>query len=124
MSGQPPTRRSWLSLAVLLLIVVGGTQAWSWWQDAQSARLIKQFAKPGSITLYSTVSCFYCVRARHWLKDHDIAWRECDVETDAACARTFQMQGAPGTPLVLANGHWHLGFEPAWLAQALQRPAP
>jgi glutaredoxin len=117
-------RDSWKSLALILLVVVGGMQAWSWWRGTRSADLIKQYAKPDSITLYTTQTCVYCVKARDWLSQHGVPWRECDVETNQVCAQAFNAQGAPGTPLVLANGHWQLGFDPAWLAQALQTPPP
>lgn len=117
-------RSSWKSLALILIVIVGGTQALTWWQSERAAKLIQQHVKPDSITLYTTSTCPYCVKARDWLSKHGVPWRECNVETDQACAQTFNAHGAPGTPLVLANGHWNLGFDQDWLAQALQTPAP
>ncbi|MGC4060694.1 MAG: glutaredoxin family protein [Aquabacterium sp.] len=117
-------RRSWKSLALVLLVVAGGMQAWGWWQDEHTATLIKRHARPDSITLYTTETCIYCAKARDWLSAHGVPWRECNIDKDQACARTFNAHGAPGTPLVLANGQWNLGFDQAWLAEALQTPSP
>jgi glutaredoxin len=123
-SRPPSTRGSWVSLALIMLIVVGGSQAWSWWQGEQAARVVRQLAGPDSITLYTTSTCPYCAQARAWLKAKGVPWRECNVEQDQACQHTYEAQGAPGVPLVLANGQWHLGFDADWLAQALRGQAP
>jgi glutaredoxin len=112
------------SLGIILLLIWSGTQAANWWHDRQAATLMKQFAGPDSITLYTTTTCAYCAKARDWLSAHDVPWRECNIDTDEACARTFHAHGAPGTPLVQANGRWTLGFDQAWVAEALQMPSP
>lgn len=104
---------------MIVLLVVGGTQAVSWWRDSQAASDIKAHLAGQRITLYSTVDCIYCMKARDWLSRHDIPWDECDVERDAGCKATFEAHGAPGTPVVRVGPHWRLGFEPAWIAQAL-----
>lgn len=123
-ASNPNPRGSLKSLAVVVLLVLGGTQALSWWQERQSANEIKAHLGQQRITLYTTVTCYYCTKAKAWLARHDIPWDECDVEVDEGCKRTFEAQGAPGTPLVRVNSHWHLGFDPAWVAKALQlRPA-
>jgi len=117
------SRGTWWSLLLILLLVLGGNQAWTWWRDQHAANLVKQHATTGSITMFTTSSCPYCARARAWLTQHEIAWLECNVDTSLSCKAQFDAQGAPGVPLMLVNGHWHLGFDPAWLAQALQHPA-
>lgn len=119
----PPSRPGFKSLAVILLVVVGGTQAWHWWQGERAARMLQRHATQDDIVLYTTSTCPYCARAREWLRDHDIAWHECNVETDAVCMQAYESQGAPGVPLVRARGQWHLGFDPVWLAQVLEAPA-
>jgi glutaredoxin len=112
------------SLGVILLFIWGGTQVGNWWHDRQAAALIKQFATPDSITLYTSETCAYCVKAKDWLAAHEVPWHECNVDKDETCAHVFKARGAPGTPLVRANGQWNLGFDQAWLAEALQAPAP
>lgn len=121
----PPERGSWKSLAAIVLIVVGGMQGWSWWQGERAAAVIKQHARAASdITLYTTSTCIYCAKAHAWLTQHDISWRECNVEQDAACMKTYDDHGAPGTPLVSVNGQWRLGFDPEWIGQVLAQAKP
>lgn len=115
------TPRSLWSLAFLLAAILGGSQGFNWWQEARTADRIKTSLGQQRITLYTTQNCVYCVRARSWLRSHDIAWDECDVESDASCKATFDAQGAPGTPVVRIGTHWHLGFEPNWIAEALSQ---
>jgi glutaredoxin len=117
------SRNAMWSLALVLLVVVGGSNALSWWRDAQAADHIKAKLGQQRITLYTTQSCVYCTKAKRWLSKHDLAWDECDVERDSYCKATFEAQGAPGTPLVRIGAHWSLGFDPAWIAQALTTPA-
>jgi glutaredoxin len=114
-----PTRGSVKSLGVIVLLVVGGTQGLQWWRDAQAASDIKAHLGGQRITMYSTVECIYCAKAREWLGGHGIPWDECDVEHDAACLATFEAHGAPGTPLIRVGGQWRLGFDATWIAQAL-----
>jgi glutaredoxin len=114
-----PTLRSWLGLIALVALAWGGTQGLSLWQDARAASAIREHSQRVDITLYTTSTCPYCAQAKAWLKRHEVRWRECNVETDAACARTYAEQGAPGVPLVRAGERWHLGFHAPWLAEAL-----
>ncbi|MDQ5926397.1 MAG: hypothetical protein QG554_1339 [Pseudomonadota bacterium] len=122
------TRASWVGLAVVLLLVLGGTQAWSWWRQERQAAVVKSIAQPGQITMYTTNTCPYCAKARVWLDGHGVPWRECNVDQDAGCLATFQAQGAPGVPLLNVQGHWQLGIDPERLTRALQaeprQPSP
>jgi glutaredoxin len=114
-----PNRASWVSLIVILAAVLGTSHAWSWWQEARAVRTLQAQAHRGSITLYTTSDCPYCARARAWLNAHGIPWAECNVELDQACKQTYESHGAPGVPLVRANGQWRLGFDPVWVSEAL-----
>lgn len=114
-----PTLRSWLGLTALVALVWGGTEGLGRWQDARAAAAIREHSQRVDITLYTTSSCPYCAQAKAWLKRHEVRWRECNVETDSACARTYAEQGSPGVPLVRAGERWHLGFQAPWLAEAL-----
>lgn len=118
-----PQRRptSLWSLALLLLLVWGGHQGWQWWRSTHAVQEIQRLARPGDIVMYTTTECPYCASARTWLTRHQVPWRECNVETDQICLMEFQAQGAPGVPLMRVKGQWRLGFDPAWLSQALQR---
>lgn len=104
----------------MVVVVAGGSQALHWWQAESAARTVQRFAKTGDITLYTTSTCPYCAKARRWLDDHHVPWRECKIEQDPTCQQTFAAQGAPGVPLMSVKGQWHLGFDAIWLSQALQ----
>ncbi len=113
-------RTSWASLVVILAVVWGGSQGGAWWKEQNTARQLRSQARQDSIVLYTTSDCPYCARARAWLNAHHIPWRECNVDLDAACKRIYEGQGAPGVPLVHANQQWRLGFDPAWISEALR----
>lgn len=119
-SAGKPAGSSWLSLVVILLVVVGGTQAWTWWRQERQGDTVKVLARPGQITMYTTLTCPYCAKAKVWLNGHDVPWRECNIDRDAACLATYEAQGSPGVPLLHVQGHWHLGFDAQWLARALK----
>lgn len=122
---QPPRRSGSLwSLLLLVLAVMGASEAVSWWRDRGVAAEIAAARGSQRIVLYTTQSCVYCHKAKAWLRAHDIPWDECDVERDAACRATFEAQGAPGTPITRVGAHWRLGFDPGWVAQALRTPSP
>lgn len=118
-----PPRTNWISLAVLLTLVVGGTQGWSWWQQERQGQALRALSRPGDVTIYTTTTCPYCAQAKVWLTGHQVAWRECNIDLNTECLQTFQARGAPGVPLMHVRGQWHLGFDPAWLTQTLQDPA-
>jgi len=104
---------------VILALVWGGTEAWSWWQDRALAQQIRQLAKPGDIVMFDSNTCVYCLKAQAWLKMHSITWQSCNVDTTPMCQTQFQQQSSPGTPLFKVSGKWRLGFDPAWIARTL-----
>jgi glutaredoxin len=116
----PSSRPSLWGLALVLVLVAGGMQAWTWWRQERQADAVKAAAQAGQITMYTTNTCPYCAKARVWLNGHDIPWQECNIDQKASCRTTFEAQGSPGVPLLNVKGHWHLGFDPQWLARALQ----
>lgn len=114
-----PTLRSLLGLVALVGLVWAAAQALGSWQETRAATAIREHSQRVNITLYTTSTCPYCAKAIAWLKKHEVRWQECNVETNAACQRTYEQQGSPGVPLVQAGERWHLGFHAPWLAQAL-----
>ena len=122
MSTPAPTARrsNWLSLVLIVAVVVGGSEAWSWWRSEQAAKQVSALSQQGSLLMYTTDTCPYCARARRWLNDAGARWQECNIDQDAACLKTFQSRGSPGVPLLNVNGQWRLGFDPVWVGQALQ----
>jgi len=113
--------RSLLGLALLLAVIWGATQALSWWQSERAAQAMREGSRTATLTLYTTSTCPYCARAADWLNGHGVTWRECNIERDPVCLRTYEQQGSPGVPLVEVNGLWNLGFNPAWVAAAFEK---
>src|SRR5690606_26044253 len=99
-------------------------QAHQTWRQAGQGETLRSLAQAGDVVLYTTSSCPYCRRARLWLNEHQVSWRECNVELSAACMATYQGQGAPGVPLVSVRGHWQLGFRAEDLIRVLQTTQP
>ena len=77
------------SLAIVLLLVWGGSQALSWWQDHRFAEAVRLGSQQHELVVYSTDTCPYCAHARAWLNAQGARWRECDVEHDAACQQAY-----------------------------------
>ncbi len=123
----PPSRRidrrSLLALGTLLFVV---STAQTWWANRYDDRLgdkVVALAAPGDIRMFSSETCASCQLARQWLVEHQVPFRECVIERDAACRAEFQASGAPGTPLFQVRGQQMLGFTPEGLEQRL-RAAP
>ena len=104
----------WRTLASLLLLVLLVSGASEWWRERQSAaqgRQLAGVARPGDITMLSSVTCVFCERARRWMTLHQVPFSECFIERDAACAQQYQALGARGTPTLLVRGQAQLGFD-------------
>jgi glutaredoxin len=120
----PLSRRGLLSLIVTVATVWGLSQAWSAWHSAAQASTIKAMAAGSNIVMYTTSTCPYCARARDWLATHEVGYRDCNVDVDEQCMAQYTAKGQPGVPLMNVNDHWQLGFDPQWLAEALQSTGP
>ena len=128
MSHNTPKRPALLSLALVLLLVWGASQAVSWWQDRRFAEAVRSGSQRHALVLYTTDTCMYCARAAAWLDAQGARWQECNVERHADCARSYEAQGAPGVPLVRVSPDgapkqslWNLGFSAAWVASAMAK---
>ena len=123
-STGPPSRRSWLALLLLVLVVTGAA---GWWRDHQALALgpdLAAQARPGDIHMLSSLTCIYCQRARQWLTVQRVPFDECFIETDDRCAAQYQALMAPGTPLLLVRGQAQSGFSPQQVFEGLQASAP
>ena len=112
-------RFPWL---VPLLIAAGvyfGMQAWRDRQDAGVGAVVATLAKPGDIVMLSSETCVYCKVASRFFTTHGIAFNECFIEIDNACAEAYRQQGSPGTPTLLVRGERQIGFDATRVAQAL-----
>ena len=108
------------SLALVLLLVWGGTQALQWWSARQLGADASAQAKPGDIQMISSIGCVYCAKARAWFRQQNIPFAECFVEKDAACAAQYRALLAPGTPVIVVRGQPQVGFSAQRVTEALR----
>jgi glutaredoxin len=107
----------------LLLVVALAWGASQGWRAVQAARLgpeIARQARQGDIHMISSLTCTWCTRARGWFTEHGVAFSECFVERDAACADAYVALQAPGTPVLLVRDERVIGFSPQRIAEALR----
>lgn len=107
----------------LLFAVALAWGALQGWRSVQAARLgpqVASAARVGDIHMISSLSCRYCTQARAWFGEHGVAFSECFVERDAACADAYAALQAPGTPLLVVRDERVVGFSPKRIADALR----
>lgn len=112
------------SLLVLLALIVGVGVAMELYRDRASDSLGRQVAahaRPGDIEMLSSVTCPYCDRARAWFERHQVAFSECFIEKDEACAARFQASMSRGTPTLFVKGERLVGFDAQAVLTALTR---
>jgi glutaredoxin len=117
-------RRSIFGLILLVLAVSAASQWWAGRSQAQLGEKLSALARPGDIQMLSSTTCAFCTVARQWMQRHDVAFSECFIEKDAACAARFEAVRAPGTPLLLVRGQAQTGFDAQRVLEALGRGAP
>lgn len=71
------------------------------------------------VELFTTNWCGYCRKARAYLQQQGVSYREYDVEKDRAAAQRKQQLGGSGVPFAIINGQKILGFDPEAYASAL-----
>ena len=118
-----PGRRPIFGLVVLLLVGSAATQWWAGYSQARTGERLAALARPGDIQMLSSTTCAYCAVARQWLQQHDVAFSECFIETDKACAAQFEAVRAPGTPVLLVRGQAQVGFDAPRVLDTLRRAA-
>jgi glutaredoxin len=110
-----------LPLALLIAASWAGVQLLQSWSSERIGREMAANAKAGDIVMLSSVDCPYCKEARAWFKANGVAFGECFIERDAACAAAYQALQAPGTPTLLVRGQRQVGFSAERVAQALRQ---
>jgi glutaredoxin len=77
-----------------------------------------------SITIYSAVWCGYCQKAKAYMKEHDLAFIERDVDEDAANEEAMRKISPKGTiPAFDVEGEAWVGWSSARLESAVDRAA-
>jgi len=65
------------------------------------------------VVLYSAAWCGYCKKAKAYLTEKAIAYREVDIDTPDGLAAFAQAGGGKGVPLLVAGAQRVQGFSPA-----------
>lgn len=115
----PWRRQSWWRPLLIAAAAWVALQSWQSHTDRQLGEVLAAQVRPGDIEMLSSTDCIYCERARRYLTEHRIAFRECFIETDGACAERYRAQQSPGTPVLLVRGQRLVGFDPQRVVQAL-----
>jgi glutaredoxin-like YruB-family protein len=64
------------------------------------------------VLVFTTPSCPWCVRAKQYLRQQNVKFREVDVSRDAAAARDLvRRTGQMGVPVVEIDGRPIVGFD-------------
>lgn len=77
-----------------------------------------------TVTVYSTTTCPWCVRAKEYLKQKGVPFQEKNIERDPVAAReVMQRTGQMGVPVITAGSDVIIGFDRARLDQLAKRYA-
>jgi glutaredoxin 3 len=69
-------------------------------------------AKPHRVLVFTTPTCPWCQRAKQYLRQQRVPYREVDVSRDAAAARDLvRRTGQMGVPVVEIDGRPVVGFD-------------
>lgn len=115
------TLRRIAPLALLAIAGWTGVQVLQGFSSERIAREMAQTAKAGDIMMLSSVTCPYCLKARTYFKEHQIAFGECFVESDAACAAAYKALQSPGTPMLVVKGQRQVGFSAERVVRRLRQ---
>ena len=73
-----------------------------------------------SITVYSTPTCPFCVRAKQYLKDNNIQFEDIDVsENHEKAQEMIKKSGQMGVPVLEIDGKIIVGFDKDKIKEAL-----
>jgi glutaredoxin-like YruB-family protein len=78
-----------------------------------------------TVTVYTTSTCPWCVRAKEYLKQKNVPFQEKNIEFDRAGAQeVMHRTGQMGVPVITAGDDVIIGFDRARLDQLAARYAP
>ncbi len=76
-----------------------------------------------SVKVYSTPTCPYCVMAKDFLRQNNIAFEDIDVsQNEQAAQDMINKSGQMGVPQIEIDGKIIVGFDKASIKQALNLP--
>lgn len=64
------------------------------------------------VVLFSTSTCSWCRRAKRYLREHRVPFKEVNVEHDQEAARDIARKtGQTGVPVIKIGNRWIVGFD-------------
>lgn len=73
-----------------------------------------------SVTVYSTSTCPFCIRAKQYLKDNNIAFEDIDVaENHEKAQEMIKKSGQMGVPVIEIDGQIIVGFDKEKIKEVL-----
>lgn len=76
----------------------------------------------GTIEMYSTEWCGYCVAAESYMKSRNYPYVKYDIEKDRAAKRRHKELGGRGVPLIIIGTNKMSGFSPDTMEYYLGKP--
>jgi glutaredoxin len=76
------------------------------------------------VTMFSTSWCPHCRRARAYLEQKGVSYREVDVEASEAGRREFEGYGGRGVPLIILGERRMRGFDAAAMDRLVAAAKP
>ena len=74
------------------------------------------------VTLFSTSTCSWCRRAKQYLREKRVPFKEVDVGRDPDAARDLvRKTGQSGVPVLKIGSKWIVGFDRPRIERELER---
>jgi glutaredoxin 3 len=74
------------------------------------------------VILFSTPSCSWCKRAKRYLRENRVRFKEVDVERDPKAAQDLvKKTGQTGVPVIKIGNRWIVGFDRDRIERELAR---
>ena len=123
-SDKPPADAKKQEVRVETQSFGGPPRSEGWARDvlrAKSAGAEKPAAGSAGLTMYATSWCGYCRRARAYLAEKGVSYREVDIEASEANRKEFKAYGGGGVPLFVSGDARLRGFNPSSMEQFLAK---
>ncbi len=76
------------------------------------------------VLLFSTSTCSWCRRAKRYLKERRVPFKEINIERDPDAAREIvRKTGQTGVPVIKIGNRWIVGFDREKIDKELARKA-
>lgn len=74
------------------------------------------------VEIYTTPSCEFCKKAKEYMKEHDIQYKEYDVKEDADKRQEMiEMSGQMSVPVIVSGDEMMVGFEEKKFEELLEK---